>query len=44
VKDEYVLVDHIQQTRERTIIPTLSTRGRGTVKVHYYGPGATVAE
>ncbi|MEZ0064531.1 GNAT superfamily N-acetyltransferase [Streptacidiphilus sp. MAP12-20] len=43
-KDEHVLVADIEHSPERTLIPTLSTRGRGTVKVHHYGPDASTAE
>ncbi|MGH3933971.1 MAG: GNAT family N-acetyltransferase [Pseudonocardiaceae bacterium] len=38
-KDERVIVDEIIHEPGRTVIPTLSTRGRGLVKIHYYGTG-----
>ncbi|QMU73312.1 GNAT family N-acetyltransferase [Streptacidiphilus sp. P02-A3a] len=41
VKDESVLPKEVDQDAERTLIPTVSTRGRGTVKVHLYGNSAT---
>jgi GNAT superfamily N-acetyltransferase len=36
-KDEHVLVQDIIHRREFTIIPTRLTRGRGLLKIHYYG-------
>lgn len=36
-KDETVLVDHIGHRPGETLIPTLSRRGSGMVKVHLYG-------
>ena len=36
-KDERLIVDEIIHELGRTVIPTVSTRGRGLVKVHYYG-------
>lgn len=39
-KDERAIVDEIIHEPGRTVIPTLSTRGRGLVKIHYYGAGA----
>jgi GNAT superfamily N-acetyltransferase len=36
-KNETVLADSIVHQRDHTLIPTLSTRGRGTVKVFTYG-------
>ncbi|HEU0088809.1 MAG TPA: GNAT family N-acetyltransferase [Pseudonocardiaceae bacterium] len=36
-KDERVIVDKIIHEPGRTVIPTLSSRGRGLLKVHYYG-------
>ena len=36
-KDERLIVDAIIHEPGRTVIPTLSTRGRGLVKVYYYG-------
>ncbi len=35
-KDERVLVGEIIHEPHRTVIPTLSSRGRGVVKVHHY--------
>lgn len=44
-KDERLIVDKIIHEPNRTIIPALSTRGRGLVKVHYYGDsGPTLSE
>ncbi|XVQ10676.1 GNAT family N-acetyltransferase [Spirillospora sp. CA-255316] len=36
-KDEHVLVQEIIHRPGRTVIPTLSTRGQATLKIHYYG-------
>jgi GNAT superfamily N-acetyltransferase len=36
-KDEHVLVNKIIQRPGLTVIPTLSTRGRGLLKIHHYG-------
>jgi len=36
-KDERVLVEEIIHEPGRTVIPTLSTRGHGLVKIYYYG-------
>ncbi|SEL47903.1 hypothetical protein [Streptacidiphilus jiangxiensis] len=36
-KDESVVREAVEQGPGRTVIPTLSTLGRGAVKVHYYG-------
>ncbi|KUF15706.1 GNAT family N-acetyltransferase [Streptomyces silvensis] len=36
-KDEKVLLDDVAHQPDRTLIPTLSRRGRGTVKVFAYG-------
>ncbi|MGH3918909.1 MAG: GNAT family N-acetyltransferase [Pseudonocardiaceae bacterium] len=41
-KDEWLIVDEIIHEPDRTVIPTLSTRGRGLVKVHYYGGGGPI--
>jgi GNAT superfamily N-acetyltransferase len=38
-KDERVLVEEIIHRPGRTVIPTLSTRGHGLVKIHHYGAG-----
>jgi len=38
-KDEQVIVEEISHLPEMTVIPTLSTRGDGLVKIHYYGKG-----
>jgi GNAT superfamily N-acetyltransferase len=35
-KDERVIVEEITHEPRRTVIPTLSTRGRGLLKIHYY--------
>ncbi|RST22017.1 N-acetyltransferase [Streptomyces sp. WAC04770] len=43
-KDERVLRDDVVHRRERTLIPTLTRRGRGTVKVFTYGPQDNVVE
>lgn len=40
MKDERIIVDEIIHEPGRTVIPTLSTRGRGLVKVHYYRDSA----
>lgn len=40
VKDERVLVEEIVHEPGRTVIPTLSTRGRGLVKSYSYGVDA----
>ncbi|MFI6495583.1 GNAT family N-acetyltransferase [Streptomyces sp. NPDC050564] len=37
-KDETVLPDAIEHTSVRTLIPTLTRRGHGTVTVYIYGP------
>ncbi|GGJ62033.1 hypothetical protein GCM10010121_085790 [Streptomyces brasiliensis] len=44
-KIEHVLVDAIEHDRSQTLIPTLTDRGAGTVKVHVYGaePGSLSA-
>ncbi len=39
-KDERAIVDEIIHEPGCTVIPTLSTRGRGLVKIHYYGTSA----
>ena len=39
-KNEQVIVNEIIHEPDRTVIPTLSTRGRGLVKIHYYGDSA----
>ncbi|MEU3896355.1 GNAT family N-acetyltransferase [Streptomyces sp. NPDC045251] len=36
-KTERVLVDAIEHDQEQTLVPTLTERGRGVVKVHVYG-------
>ena len=36
-KDEHVLTGEIIHSPSRTLIPTLSTRGHGVVKIHHYG-------
>ncbi|MEU6807764.1 GNAT family N-acetyltransferase [Streptomyces sp. NPDC046831] len=36
-KDETVLLDHIEHTSTRTLIPTLRSRGSGTLTVYTYG-------
>ncbi|MGH3694554.1 MAG: GNAT family N-acetyltransferase [Pseudonocardiaceae bacterium] len=41
-KDEWLIVDGIIHEPDRTVIPTLSTRGRGLLKVHYYGDSAPI--
>ncbi|MGH3836367.1 MAG: GNAT family N-acetyltransferase [Pseudonocardiaceae bacterium] len=38
-KDEWLIVDEIIHEPDRTVIPTISTRGRRLLKVHYYGDG-----
>lgn len=38
-KDERVIHDGILHGPGRTVIPTLSTRGRSLVKIYYYGDG-----
>jgi GNAT superfamily N-acetyltransferase len=38
-KDETVLPDAIEHTSVRTLIPTLTRRGHGTLTVYTYGPG-----
>ncbi|WP_433189753.1 GNAT family N-acetyltransferase [Actinoallomurus sp. CA-150999] len=38
-KDERVITQEIIHRPELTVIPTLSTRGRGVLKIHYYGHG-----
>ncbi|MFC9144010.1 GNAT family N-acetyltransferase [Streptomyces bacillaris] len=43
-KGERVLRDDVVHRRERTLIPTLTRRGRGTVKVFTYGPQNNVME
>ncbi|MFG3404250.1 GNAT family N-acetyltransferase [Streptomyces sp. NPDC048142] len=43
-KDEKVLRDDVVHQREHTLIPTLSRRGRGTVKVFAYGLRDSVVE
>ncbi|MEV6179915.1 GNAT family N-acetyltransferase [Streptomyces sp. NPDC052015] len=42
-KDETVLPDHIEHTSTRTLIPTLRSRGSGTLTVYAYGPAAEEA-
>ncbi|MGB6164910.1 MAG: hypothetical protein WCF33_24215 [Pseudonocardiaceae bacterium] len=37
MKDEWVIVNEIIHEPDRTVIPTFFTRGRGLVKIHYYG-------
>lgn len=37
MKDELVIVKEIIHEPDRTVIPTFCTRGRGLVKIHYYG-------
>ncbi|MFJ6515945.1 GNAT family N-acetyltransferase [Streptomyces sp. NPDC091406] len=37
-KDEKVLREDVVHQRDRTLVPTLNRRGRGTVKVYAYGP------
>lgn len=37
-KAETVLVDEIVHRPDLTIVPTVSRRGRGTIKTHVYGP------
>ncbi|MFJ3775189.1 GNAT family N-acetyltransferase [Streptomyces sp. NPDC090075] len=39
-KDESVLVEDVVHGPGETLIPTLSERGAGTIKVHLYGVGA----
>ncbi|MGH3932302.1 MAG: GNAT family N-acetyltransferase, partial [Pseudonocardiaceae bacterium] len=39
-KDERILVEGIIHEPRRTVIPTLSTRGYGLVKIYYYGDSA----
>jgi len=39
-KDEMILIEDIAHTPSRTVIPTLTRRGQGLVKVHCYGTGA----
>jgi GNAT superfamily N-acetyltransferase len=41
-KDEWLIVEEIIHEPGRTVIPTLSTRGRNLVKVYYYGNGAPI--
>lgn len=41
-KDETMLADRIVHRPDRTLIPTLSSRGRGTIKVFAYGHPADV--
>ncbi|KAF3470108.1 GNAT family N-acetyltransferase [Streptomyces sp. Tu 3180] len=42
-KDETVLLDHIEHTSARTLIPTLRNRGSGTLTVYVYGPATEEA-
>jgi hypothetical protein len=37
MKDERVIVNEIIHEPDRTVIPTLSTRGRSLMKIYYYG-------
>jgi GNAT superfamily N-acetyltransferase len=37
IKDERVMLSDVEHGPERTLIPTISTWGRGVVKVHYFG-------
>ncbi|WP_037606013.1 GNAT family N-acetyltransferase [Streptacidiphilus rugosus] len=37
MKDESVMLKDVEHGPERTVIPTISTWGRGMVKVHYFG-------
>ncbi|MEU1280444.1 GNAT family N-acetyltransferase [Streptomyces sp. NPDC005805] len=43
-KDEKVLREDVVHERERTLVPTLSRRGRGTVRVFAYGVRDSVAD
>ncbi|MFI6059551.1 GNAT family N-acetyltransferase [Streptomyces sp. NPDC051286] len=43
-KDESVLREDVVHQRERTLIPTLTRRGRGTVKVFAYGLRGSVVD
>ncbi|ADH70834.1 MULTISPECIES: GNAT family N-acetyltransferase [Nocardiopsis] len=43
-KNETVLADAIRNEGETVTVPTLTTRGRGVVKVHHYGPTPDVAQ
>jgi GNAT superfamily N-acetyltransferase len=38
-KDEMILIEDITHTPRHTVIPTLTRRAGGLVKVHYYGTG-----
>ena len=42
-KDERIIVDEIIHEPGRTVIPTLSTRGRGLVKVYCYGDSTPIS-
>ncbi|WP_328406483.1 GNAT family N-acetyltransferase (plasmid) [Streptomyces sp. NBC_00390] len=42
-KDETILVEHIEHTSARTLIPTVARRGHGTLTVYVYGPAGDEA-
>ncbi|MFD5203813.1 GNAT family N-acetyltransferase [Streptomyces sp. NPDC058375] len=43
-KDEKVLREDVVHQPDRTLVPTLARRGRGTVKVYAYGPRDSVVD